>query len=289
LLFARRAVWLRRAEEARGLDVNSLRVALHSLGEALREELPTHLGAVATAPVDMAIAKVEAPLEPDEQAADAATPAGRLTLRYLAMCLAAETERAMELVLNAVGELTPEQIYVDVLVPAQREIGRLWHVGDATVTEERLVSETTRQLMAILVHLHAPRPAGDKTALAAAVPGNAHDIGLGIVADLYRLAGRRCIYLGANLPSEQLAQGLRMFEIDLVILTATLTTQLQDASKAIETVRQTSPKARVLVGGQAFEGSPDLWRRIGADGYAASVGDAVAAGEALMRKGSRAS
>jgi MerR family transcriptional regulator, light-induced transcriptional regulator len=281
-VFARRAVWLRRAAEARGLAERDLPHVLVSLREALREELPRHLFEVAAAPIGIALARIENPLEPDETGVDAATPKGRLTLRYLEACLATEPERAIGLILEAAGALSPEEIHVDVLAAAQREIGRLWHVGDVTVVEERLVSETTRRLLAILLHEHPHNEPPARTVIAASVSGDAHDIGLRIAANLYGLAGWRCVFLGADVPSEQLARAVAMLDPDLVMLTATLATQLNDVWKAIRQIREASESVRVLVGGAAFEGGRELWRQMGADGYAATIADAVATGNALV-------
>src|SRR5690606_1282300 len=125
---------------------------------------------------ELALASLEQPVEDEAARLDPSTPAGRLALRYLEACLAGERERAVDLVLGALGvKLSATEIYVDVLAPAQQEIGRLWHTGDATVVEERLVSETTRELLPLLAERARPRARNGHTVLAASVAGNAHD------------------------------------------------------------------------------------------------------------------
>jgi methanogenic corrinoid protein MtbC1 len=118
--------------------------------------------------------------------------------------------------------------------------------------------------------------------LAASVAGNAHDIGLRTVSDLFLLAGWRCIFLGANVPADDIARTVREYDVHLAVLTATLTPQLGSLANAIAEIKRQSPETRVLVGGIAFEGSGDIWRQIGADAFAARVDDAVAAGTRLL-------
>jgi methanogenic corrinoid protein MtbC1 len=194
-------------------------------------------------------------------------------------------EDATALVLDELGRnLTPSDAYVRVLLPAEKEVGQLWHVGDVSIAEERLVSETTRSLMALIAARHAPREPSGRSLIAAAVATNAHDIGLRAAADLFRLAGWRCLYLGANIPAEEIARAAEIFDVDLVVLNATLTTQLSSLGEAIRTIRTLAPKRKILAGGSALDGVPDLAQQLGADAYAPTVSSAVGLGEALAAR-----
>ena len=278
-LFARRIAWLRRAYRARGADETELKATIASLREALETELPEQLRSAVGPSLQLAVDVLESEPEPAAVALDKSDPAHRLALEYLATCLEGAPERAIELVLATIGtEFTPEEIYIRVLIPAQREIGELWHVGDVTIGEERIVSETTAQLMTLIAAKHAPRHGNGKIVLAASVAGNTHDLGLRVVADLFRLAGWRCLFLGANVPRMEIGSTAKSYSADLVVLTATLATQLKELEHSIEAIRETAPEAKILVGGIAFEESPTLWRQLGADAYAESVEMAVASG-----------
>jgi methanogenic corrinoid protein MtbC1 len=118
--------------------------------------------------------------------------------------------------------------------------------------------------------------------VAAAVTGNTHDIGLRAVADLFQIAGWRSLFLGANVPATEIARAANTFGVDLVVLNATLATQLKPLGEAIATIKSEAPGRKVLVGGLAFDGLPELWRELGADAYAATVATAVARGESLV-------
>ena len=173
--------------------------------------------------------------------------------------------------------------YLDVLLPAQREIGRLWHLGEVNVAEEHLVTSTTQRTMAVLSHAAKPAPFNGKTAIVAAVATNAHDVGLRAVADLYQMAGWRTICLGADVPIEDLPTTLNYFQADLLLLGATIATQLPRVQQTIAGVRSLSERpVKIVVGGAAFDEVADLWKKVGADGYAARVDEAVALGARLV-------
>jgi len=278
-LFTRRIGWLRRAFKARGADESTLRLALESLRAALDQELPEGLKSTVEQPIRLALDSLDAEIEPKTQSLDASTPHGQLGLKYLTACLEAQSHAAVHLILDALdGELRPQDAYTKVLLPAQREIGELWHVGDVSVAEERLVSETTREIMTLIVNRFSPVPDESLTVLAASVAGNSHDIGLRAVADLFRLAGWRSIFLGADMPTADLAKSAHIYHANLVVLSVTLTTPISSLAAVIEAIRRVSSDSKILVGGLALEGVPELWNRLGADGYAPNIESAVAVG-----------
>jgi methanogenic corrinoid protein MtbC1 len=283
-LFATRISWLRRAFKARGADESELRSALESLRTALNQELPDTLKSAVEQPIQLALDSLDTELEPEAHSLDATTPQGKLGFRYLAACLEARTKDAVTLILESLDSgVTPQEVYTGVLLPAQREVGQLWHIGEISVAEERLVSETTREVMTLIVNRFALVADPARTVLLASVTGNAHDIGLRAAADLFRLAGWHTIFLGADMPTSEIAQAAQRYNATLVALSATLTTQLGTLAAAVEHVRKHAGKSRILVGGLALEGSPELWKQMGADGYAPEIDSIVAIAASLVR------
>jgi methanogenic corrinoid protein MtbC1 len=104
------------------------------------------------------------------------------------------------------------------------------------------------------------------------------------VSDLFRLAGWRSLYLGTNVPAEDIARAAAAFAVQLVVLSATLTTQLNAVGAAVSAIRRHAPRCKILVGGSAFAGLPDLWQQLGADGHAQTIDAAVALGAQLAAR-----
>ena len=281
-LFARRVNWLRRAVRARGANESDLRTAIESIRAALDNELPDEMKGAVEQPIALALAEFDLDVEPEAAILRSDTPLGRLAIQYLATCLEARTTDATQLILNQLETgVAAAEIYSGVLLPAQRETGRLWHLGDVSISEERVVSETTRTVMNLIVHLYAPKTSNGRTVVAASVAGNAHDIGIRALANLFQLDGWRSVFLGANVPATEIAYAAQAFDADLLLINATLTTQLGSTAEILEKVRQVAASTKVLVGGLAFEEVPNLWRQLGADGYAADIDSALKLGNAL--------
>ena len=136
--------------------------------------------------------------------------------------------------------------------------------------------------MTLIANRFSPLPDESRTVLAASVQGNAHDIGLRAAADLFKLAGWHSIFLGADTPAAEIARAAEFYDTKLILLSATLTTQLKTLAAAIRKVREVASGAKILVGGLALEGAPDLWKQLGADAYAADIASAVAVGSRLI-------
>ena len=171
VLFANRIEWLRRAARARGRGEAELKRAVVSLCSAVRRELPSNLQAAVAPSLELALAAFEGELPSAARALDAETPGDRVALRYLALCLEGKPQAAVELVLGELDRgVAPAVIYSDLLLVAQKEIGELWHVGDVSIAEEHLVSETTREVMALIVAKRAPLKPVGPSLVAASVP-----------------------------------------------------------------------------------------------------------------------
>ena len=283
-LFVARVNWARRAFTARDVPEADLRASLDVLAEVLARELPDEARPAAAGMLALAIAEFDHPAEHHGTCVDPGTETGRLALEYLSTVLEGDSRRATERLLEAAdGGLGVERIYLEVLVPAQQEIGRLWHAGELGIVEEHVVTHTTERLLALLAHRATRAPANGRTVLCAAVAGNTHDIAVRVLADFFDIAGWRSIHLGGNLPATELATAVQYFDGELVVLSAALSVQLPRVAEAIAAVRRLEGReVRVMVGGLAFADAPDVWRKLGADGYAPDARSAVELGTGLL-------
>jgi methanogenic corrinoid protein MtbC1 len=214
---------------------------------------------------------------------------------YLAAILEGDRRRAASIIIDAAQgkggapAMPVRDLYLEVLLPAQVELGRMWHLNEATVAEEHFATATTVMVISQLFPMLPFAPRNGLVAVAASVEGNAHDVGIRVLADLLESEGWRVVYLGASVPGDDLAQAVDMFGADLLALSAGLGCQLPTLAGTVERVRSASVRGRsvkILVGGGGFAGTPEaeiapLWRSFGADGYAAGIDDGLRAAGAL--------
>jgi len=281
-LFASSVAWTRSAFASRDVPDVDLRHSLVCLADILDSELPDASRPLVHEPFVRADAVFSDPVA-TMQPLDAESPHAVLALSYLEACLAGRPHDAVDLVLAEVDRgLSPSIAYRDVLAAVQVEIGRMWHTGTLDIYEEHVVTAATRDLMVLLAQKMPRASSTGRTVVGAGLEHNAHDLGLRIITDAFQVAGWRTIFLGTDLPPVSMADAARDFDADIVLLSVTMPLQLRYAPRTIAAIRRAAPRARIVVGGLAFASTPDLWRRVGADGFAHGPHDVVAVATSLL-------
>ena len=284
-LFLSQIHWARTILVSRGVSPSSFHAGLQCLKDVLARELPDSAQSLADEYLSQAIEAFDQQTEDASERLSVESAAGLLASKYLLAGIEGDRHRAKRLLLEALEhERSVPSLYLDVLLPAQREIGRMWLANEINVVEEHITSQTTKWVMPqLLARVTLPSPNG-KTLFAAAVAGNQHDIGLHVIADFFEMDGWRAIQLGANVPVRDLVLAVTSYDVNLLALSACQTTQLETLRETIDAVRDSSvgAKVQIIVGGLAFTGATDLATELGADGYANGPIDAVDLGNRLI-------
>ena len=197
--------------------------------------------------------------------------------------------RALDDALDAGAEL--DDLYLDVVQPAMREIGRLWEQNVLTVAEEHAATAITQAAMArMFERVFVWRDVRTPRLLAACAEDERHQMGLRMLCDLLELDGWETTYLGASVPVESLVDFVHKHNPDVVALSATIAPHIPRIRDAITAIRDaTLPKQPLIaVGGRAFHSDPSLADRVGADLTAEDAAVAVRTLDERLRRGPRA-
>lgn len=182
--------------------------------------------------------------------------------------------------------VAPQALLGEALVPAMAVVGDRFECGEYFVPELLIAARAMKSCLEPLRPLLAA--AGAKSAGTVAigtVKGDLHDIGKNLVAAMLEGGGFEVVDLGVDVPPERFVAVLDERKVDLVALSALLTTTmpaLRDTIQAMEAagVRQ---RVKIMVGGAPV--TDDYARSIGADGYSDNAGAAVHLARRLMGTG----
>ncbi len=281
--FVRQVAWEKVAFVSRGHDLEDLRAGFRCLRDVLQKELAAPLGSAATDYVSRALEELDSEELTQREEFLHGNPHRSRAAAYLDHLLKGHRREARDSVVEAVkaGDLTVEQAYLELVLPVQEEVGRMWHHHELNIGEEHFVTGTTKAVMCQLLMLADIREPCEKTVIAAAVQGNAHDVGIQAVADFFEMDGWDAILLGSDVPSHDLAIAAQCFAADLIAISVTLDVQRDWVDQSIRELRKVS-EAPVLVGGAAFGDDEALWKSVGADAFAASIPEAVRRGRQLV-------
>lgn len=107
--------------------------------------------------------------------------------------------------------------------------------------------------------------------------GEPEELGGQICADVFEAAGYHVLFLGGNVPDDEILQLVGRFRPDLMILFATLANQLPAARKLVGYLHEVNacPDLQVLCCGGIYERAEGLAEEIGADLYAPDAESAL--------------
>lgn len=285
-LFFDYLAWAKLLLQSRGIPVEHLVRHLKIAGEILERELPEPF----REPVDSHLrAGLETiPALPGESASMIGDDnvMADMARQYLDLLLRGNRQDACTLVLDSVDRGVPvRDLYRHIFEPCLREIGRLWQIDQISVAQEHFFSAATQLIMSQLYPHIFGGERSHGVIVMTCVSGELHEIGGRMVADTFEMEGWSAHYLGANTPHDAVVGTLAERSAVLLGVSATMTFHLSAVERLIQAVRASDKVGNipVLVGGRAFEHGPDLWKTVGANGWAPSAHEASEAGARLVR------
>jgi methanogenic corrinoid protein MtbC1 len=162
----------------------------------------------------------------------------------------AEAERELSL-LAAV--LAPRELVHRVAQPLLQRVGEAWHEGKLGVAQEHMTSALLRNLLGALIPLYRrTTPAGKL--LFATPSGEHHEFGILLSAMLAVGGGLGIVYLGANLPAEEIVVAAQKTAPQAVVLGFIGANGAKAAMEELQKVTQKLPaQIELWVGGTQGE------------------------------------
>jgi corrinoid protein of di/trimethylamine methyltransferase len=105
------------------------------------------------------------------------------------------------------------------------------------------------------------------------VQGDVHDIGKNLIKLMFEVGGFTVHDLGRDVPLEKFSEEQLRTDSEIVALSAMMTTTMLGMKKVVEMIKKKNPNVAIMLGGAPL--TKDVANLFGADGYAASAGNAV--------------
>lgn len=290
-LFGSHVAWAIDALRARHVPEDEIRGHLETLAATLQAELSEDAAAAVRPFAEAAIAELAFPARDEHGLLDDQSQDSTMSRLYLLHLLQRDEREAQSLVEDAMSAgMSLAEVYERVVTPALGEIGRMWHLQEASIADEHYCTSATRSIVARLrAAAGAPRPDG-RRALCCSVGGDLHDIGIRMAADLLELDGWSVDFMGANMPAAEVVISIEHASeepgkaFDLVVAAASTMLSIRAMMDLVEAMHA-SPVARsvpLLVGGAPFSSDPGLAAALGANAGAETLSEAVLAAAQLV-------
>jgi 5-methyltetrahydrofolate--homocysteine methyltransferase len=177
----------------------------------------------------------------------------------------------------------PGKILNESMIVAMGKVGQLFEDGEYFVPEMLISARAMQAGLAVLKpHLIDSNIQSAGKVVAGTVKGDLHDIGKNLVCMMLEGSGFDILDLGTDVSPEKFVEAVQAGGIDIVALSALLTTTMPNMKVTIEALEKAGVRDRVkvIVGGapvtEAYAAS------IGADGYAPDASRAAALAKQLV-------
>lgn len=183
---------------------------------------------------------------------------------------------------EALASVEPLTLVQERIVPALDIVGRGFEEKRLFLPQLLMSAEAAKSAFE-QVKAALPAGSGNGPALVlATVKGDIHDIGKNIVKVLLENYGYRVFDLGKDVPPQAVVDTVLEHNIQLVGLSALMTTTVPAMAETIALLRQAAPGCKVVVGGAVL--TQDYADQIGADRYAPGAMDTVRYAEEILGK-----
>ena len=209
---------------------------------------------------------------------------GRMPVKSMVdALLAGDHDAALEIALEARGRSGSRvAVFVDLLQPAQYEIGELWYRGEIKVEDEHRATAVAQRVTEALPPTPSATPVPPTArCLMAAMGEEQHVLGLRQLQLAFHDDGWPVVLMGPRVEAAALADEVRGTDPSLVCISAGYLPSATPVRKAVDAIREL--RIPVLVGGSAFNRSPQLWRQVGADHHGADARVALVLARRLLR------
>lgn len=195
-----------------------------------------------------------------------------------------DSRAAVAVTQEALAEkVDPQELVTNYMIPAMDEVGRRFEVGDCFVPELLISARAMKASLALIRPLLAAKgakPVG--RVIIGTVKGDLHDIGKNLVSSMLEGAGFEVVDLGVDVSPEKIIGEINAKKVDLVALSALLTTTMPSMKTVIEELKKAGIREQVKV---IIGGAPVTQRyatEIGADGYSDNANGAVGLARKLV-------
>ncbi|WP_297132928.1 homocysteine S-methyltransferase family protein [Terrisporobacter sp.] len=161
-------------------------------------------------------------------------------------------EEAKGLTLDILESKDEYYVLDEILIPALDKVGEKYDKGELFLPQMIQSAETVKVSLNIIKERLSQNNSNDGSKgkiIVATVQGDIHDIGKNIVKIMLENYGYQVIDLGKDVPIEDVVKRAKEENIELIGLSALMTTTVENMKKTISALRDNGINAKVFVGG----------------------------------------
>ena len=173
---------------------------------------------------------------------------------FMDQCLAAlqdmDAAKFDSLLLKASVEMSHQALLDKLIVPLIHTVGEMWKNGTLRIASEHMFSSSIKIFLANLVRSYRI-PENSPKIIVGTPTGQQHELGALLAACIAASSGWNVVYLGPDLPVEEIASAASKLKVKAVILSLVYPEDDVQLMENLKRLRIMMPKIPLLIGGRA--------------------------------------
>jgi DNA-binding transcriptional MerR regulator len=166
---------------------------------------------------------------------------------YLEAVTVYDVQRAESILTRTAAILPPMTLTLEVIVPLMRRVGEAWLADQLRVAHEHIISGQLRSLLGTLMRHTEPMP-GAPRIIVATPPRHLHEFGAIIGAFMAASRGYEPIYLGTNLPYDEISDAADQAHASTILLSVARDCEPGEHTSLIAGIESLARKHEVWLG-----------------------------------------
>jgi len=176
-----------------------------------------------------------------------ATWVERVQADYLAAITQFDTRNSKQILTKAAAFLEVSEFLLKIVLPILREVGRRWESKELNVAQEHLTSEQVKHVLLRMFSSVSTLPGASKV-LVATPSGQLHEFGAMAGALLAAARGLEPIYLGPNMPEEDLLRAVKQSKAKVLLLSVVGKMTRSEIEQVAATINRIAVRIETWVG-----------------------------------------
>ncbi len=145
-----------------------------------------------------------------------------------------------------------QDIYENIIIKTLENIGLPDDFGNYDIATEHIYSSIIRSVIEnCSLHIDENKDESNgNTVVVCGLEGELHEIGCRLVADYFSLYGYKVVFLGSNIPNDEIMETLEKINPNYIAISVTNYYHLMKLNRLIKSIKK-DLKVKIIVGGQA--------------------------------------
>jgi methanogenic corrinoid protein MtbC1 len=186
----------------------------------------------------------------------------RLNSQLLTALLDFDEKRAESVIGEAFALYPLDDVFFKLIQPTMVEVGEQWHQGKISVTTEHFATQFVRRKLSSIFNTYTIGE-GRGLVIVGCAPSEQHDMGALLLAIMLVRHGWQVVFLGPQVPLNDLLDTIQKLQPDMVCLSASSIETAMELVDIGRVVTKLAPPCPVFAyGGRAFNLNPTMVRKV---------------------------